>query len=139
MTLNAVTQNRYMDDLLFAGDMLLAAETFAREGIELFQSRGFKQRKRVSNGPAKPVLLQIPQCDHAPSVRRVDIGLQPLPDSSALGLTWDPESDTLRVSSREFVEATTRREMTSQLASQFDSLGIVSPLLLAVENWCCKK
>ena len=130
MTLNAVTQNRYMDDLLFAGDTLLAAETFAREGIELFQSRGFKLRKWVSNGPAKSVLLKIPQCDHAPSVRRVDIGLQPLPDSSALGLTWDPESDTLRVSSREFVEATTRREMTSQLASQFDPLGIVSPLLL---------
>ena len=85
----------------------------------------------MSNGLAKPVLLQIPQCDHAPSVRRIDIGLQPLPDSSALGLTWDPESDTLRVSSREFVEATTRREMTSQLASQFDPLGIVSPLLLS--------
>ena len=62
---------------------------------------------------------------------RIDIGLQPLPDSSALGLIWDPESDTLRVSSREFVEASTRCEMTSQLASQFDPLGIVSPLLLS--------
>ena len=131
ITLNAVTQNRYMDDLLLAGDTLLAAETFAGEGLELFQSRGFKLRKWESNGPAKPVLLLIPQCDHASSVGRIDIGLQPLPDSLALGLTWDSESDTLKVSSRKFVEATARREMTSQLASQFGPLGIVSPLFLS--------
>ena len=45
MTLNGITQNRYMDDLLFAGDTLSDVETFAREGIELFESRGFKLRK----------------------------------------------------------------------------------------------
>jgi len=61
---------------------------------------------------------------------RIDIGSQPLPDSSALGLTWDPESDTLRISGGKFVEATTRREMASQLASQFDPLEMVASLLL---------
>ena len=105
-------------------------ETFAREGIELFESRGFKLRKWVTNGHAKSVLLQVPKCDHAPSVGKIDIGSQPLPDSTALGLSWDPESDTLKISGRTFVEAATRREMASQLASQFDPLGIVAPLLL---------
>ena len=33
VTLNATTQNRYMGDLLFAGDTLSDVETFAREGI----------------------------------------------------------------------------------------------------------
>ena len=42
VTLNAITQNRYMDDLLFAGDTLSEVETFAKEGIELFESRVFK-------------------------------------------------------------------------------------------------
>ena len=36
VTLNAITQNRYMDDLLFAGDNLSDVEIFARKGIELF-------------------------------------------------------------------------------------------------------
>ena len=78
----------------------------------------------------KPVLQQIPPCDRASSVGKIDIRSQPLPDSSALGLVWDPQSDTVRISSRKFVDATTRREMTSQLSSQFDPLGVVSPLLL---------
>ena len=59
MTLNVVTQNQFTDDLLFAGDTLVVAETFAKEGIEPFQSRGFKLRKRLSNSPAKPALLQV--------------------------------------------------------------------------------
>ena len=130
VTLNAITQNRYMDDWLFAGDTLSDVETFAREGIELFESRGFKLRKWVTNGHAKSVLRQVPQCDHAPSIGKIDIGSQPLPDSTAFGLSWDPESDTLKISGRTFVEAATRREIASQLASQFDPLGIVAPLLL---------
>ena len=130
VTLNAINQNRYMNDLLFAGDTLSDVQTFAREGIELFKSRGFKLRKWVTNGHAKSVLRQVPQCDHAPSIGKIDIGSQPLPDSTALGLSWDPESDTLKISGRTFVEAATRCEMASQLASQFDPLGIVAPLLL---------
>ena len=130
LTLNAITQNRYMDDLLFANDTLSDVETFAREGIELFESRGFKLRKWVTNDHAKSVFHQVPQCDHASSVGRIDIGSQPLPDSTALGLSWDSESDMLKISGRTLVEAATRREMASQLASQFDPLGIVAPLLL---------
>ena len=84
VTLNAITQNRYMDDLLLAGDTLSDVETFAREGIELFESRGFKLRKWVINGHAKSVLLQVPKCDHVPSVGKLDIGSQPLLDSTAL-------------------------------------------------------
>ena len=91
VTLNAITQNIYMDDLLFAGDTLSNVETFARKGIEVFESRGFKLRKWVTNGHAKSVLLQVPQCDHAPSVGKIEIGSQTLPDSTALGLCLDPE------------------------------------------------
>ena len=63
VTLNAITQNRHMDDLLFAGNTLSDVETFAKEGIELFESRGFKLRRWVTNGHT--VLLWVPQCDHA--------------------------------------------------------------------------
>ena len=84
----------------------------------------------MANSNAKPVLQQIPPCDRASSVGKIDIGSQPLPDFFSLGLVWDPQSDTLRISSRKFVDATARREMTGQLSSQFDPLEVVSPLLL---------
>ena len=45
VTLNVVTRNRYIDSLLFAGETLSDVETFARERIELFESRGFKLQK----------------------------------------------------------------------------------------------
>ena len=78
------------------------------------------------NSHAEPVLQQVPLCDRASSLGKVDIGSQPLPNSSALSLVWNPQSDILRISSRKFVDATTRREMTSQ----FDPLGVVSPIAL---------
>ena len=37
VVVNAVTQNRYMDDLLVAGDTLSDVETFAREGIQVME------------------------------------------------------------------------------------------------------
>ena len=58
------------------------------------------------------------------------MGSQPLLDSKALGLVWDTEQDRLLVNFREFCEASTRRQMASQLASQFDPLGMASPFIL---------
>ena len=70
------------------------------------------------------------QNDLAPCLKEVDLGSQPLPDSKALGLTWDTQKDMLRVHGCEFVEASTKGEMSSQFASQFDPLGLASPFLL---------
>ena len=93
VTLNAVKENRYMDDVLSASNNLLDAVNFAEEGTELFKSRGFNLHKWAFNSHAKSVLQHVPICDQTPSVRKIDIGSQPLPDSSALGLSWDPEAD----------------------------------------------
>ena len=53
-----------------------------------------------------------------------------MPDSKALGLVWDVENDKLRVLERNLLDISTRREMLSSLAGQFDLLGIVAPCLL---------
>ena len=130
ITLNAVLNNRYMDDLLLASDTLLDLETVVEEGLKLFESRKFKLRKWIANSFAKSILLHVPECDLAPCMSEIDLGSQPLPNSKALGLVWDTEGDVLRVRCREFTETATKREMSSQLASQFDPLGMASPFLL---------
>ena len=130
LTLNAVEYNRYMDDVLLANNSLENLKLIVKEGLDLFSSRGFKLRKWVANCHAKEILSCVPQCDLATGVTEVDLGSDPLPDSKTLGLTWDPENDKFRVTIKEFSNAATRREMSSQLASQFDPLGMASPYLL---------
>ena len=76
----------------------------------------------MANCHAKEILSCVPQCDLATDVTEVDLGSDPLPDSKTLGLTWDPENDKFRVTIKEVFNAATRREMSSQLASQFDPL-----------------
>ena len=120
VTLNAIEKNRYMDDVLLASDKLVDLETFASEGCELFESRGFKLRKWVADSDAKTIPHNICRSDLSPCVCDIDLGVQALPDSSALGLTWDTQNDMLRIHWREFDEASTKREMSSQLSSQFD-------------------
>ena len=54
-----------------------------------------------------------------------------MPDSKALGLVWDVEGDRLRVCSRrKLVDVSTRREMLSVLARQYDPLGFLAPCFL---------
>ena len=72
----------------------------------------------------------MPQCGLVTGVCEVDFESDPLPDSKTLGLTRDPENDKFRVNIKEFSNATTIRERSSQLASQFDPLGMASPYLL---------
>ena len=87
--LNAIENNRYVDDILLASDSLSDLEIIAKESIDLMESRGFKLRNWVSNCHAKSILLKVPRCDLASSVSEIDPGSQPLPDSKALGLIWD--------------------------------------------------
>ena len=129
LTLNAVTNNRYMDDLL-AARSLKDLQVVAEEGIALFSSRGFKLSKWVANCHAKEILNLVSPSDLATCFKEVDLCSDPLPNSKTLGLTWDPQNDNFRINVKEFSHATTRREMTSQLASQFDPLGMIGPYIL---------
>ena len=119
-----------MDNVLLANNSLENLILIVKEGLDLFSSGGFKLRKWVANCHAKEILSCMPQCDLASGVSEVDLGSDPLLDFKTLGLTWDPENDKFLVNIKEFCNATTRREMSSQLASQFDPLGMASPPLL---------
>ena len=131
VTLEAVENNRYMDDLLLSADSIDELTITSREAKSLFQSRGFKLLKWVANSCSKSVLSGVPPSDLGSSLREVDLGTQPMPEYKALGLVWDVEDDKLRVSSRQPLgSVSTRREMLRALASQFDPLGFLAPWLL---------
>ena len=131
MTLMAIEENRYMDDMLLACDSLSDLATIASESRQLFASRGFKLRKWITNSDAASILHDVTKCDLARGVGEVDLGSQPFPDSKALGLLWDPENDRLRIRWENSTKARVRtRDMSSKLASMFDPLGMAAPYLL---------
>ena len=86
ITFNAILNNRFMDDLLLASDTLLNLETIVEEGLKLFKSCKFKLRKWIANSSAKFILLHVSECDLAPCMSEIDLGLQLLPNSKALCL-----------------------------------------------------
>ena len=62
-------------------------------------------------------------------IPKINLGSQAMPNSKALGLVWDVESDKLCVSERNLLDISTRREMLSSLTGQFDPLGILASCL----------
>ena len=105
----------------------------SRESIALFKSREFKLRKWVAKNISKSVLSEVPKNNLSPNLKESDIGTQLMPASKALGLVCDVENDRLRVScKRNLTGITTRREMLSALASQFDLSGFLHPAYLVV-------
>ena len=85
LTLNAVTNNRYMDDLSLAACSLKDLHVVAEEGIALFNSRGFKLSKWVANCHAKEILNLASPSDLATCFKEVDLCSDPLPNSKTLG------------------------------------------------------
>ena len=68
LTLKAIENNRYMDDLFITAESLADIEVISRESKSLFESRGFRLRKWSANQLAKPVLLSIPKCDFGSNI-----------------------------------------------------------------------
>ena len=88
-------------------------------------------RKWVANSNAESILSEIPKSDLASNISEIAIGSQPMPDSKALGIVWDVENDQFKICfDKKLTDVTTRRQMASQLASNFAPLGITSPCLL---------
>ena len=82
----------------------------------------------MANNLSQYVLCFAPSCDLNTNLKEIDRCSQTLPDSKALVLVWEVESDRLRVClSRKLIEVFTRRQMLSVIASQFDPLGILAP------------
>ena len=89
MTLTAIENNWYMDDLLLASDSLDDLKRISCESISLLESRGFKLRKWVANRSSKAVLSGTPKCDLGSNIRDIDLSAESTPDSKALGLVWN--------------------------------------------------
>ena len=118
----------YVDNLLKSLNTIEEAKTLYRESTELFADFGFKLTKWSAN--ADKNLQIVPQDMRAPSSHLIGNG-----NSShvhgAIGLQWDPATDTLSLATKMSKAITDiRRGMLGDLHSFSDPIGFTSPFLL---------
>ncbi|XP_045076512.1 uncharacterized protein LOC121564685 isoform X2 [Coregonus clupeaformis] len=123
-----IQRNFYVDDGLVSVTSDAEAIQLIKEARGLCSTGKLRLHKFVSN--SKHVLKSIPKEECAESVKNLDMALgEPLMER-ALGVQWCVSSDDfqLRVTVKE--HPLTRRGVLSTVASIYDPLGFVAPVIL---------
>ncbi|XP_055542601.1 uncharacterized protein LOC129728208 [Wyeomyia smithii] len=116
----------YVDDILTGASSEAEAKNLRLQLTEIFAAGGFHLRKWASN--SAEVLEGVPDAD-----LEVKIPIDGNPNSTikALGMQWQPCSDEFHFSYQptEILQST-KRIILSQIASLFDPLGLLSPIIV---------
>ncbi|KAK4325419.1 hypothetical protein Pmani_004014 [Petrolisthes manimaculis] len=123
-----VLNNFYVDDWLRSTDTEEEVIQLAHAVKSLCMKGGFNLTKFISNSRSLLETLSIP--DRGKSLLELDLGTDDLSMKKVLGLSWDIEFDTLKVSVYESFRSSTKRGMLSTLSAMYDPLGMVAPYIL---------
>ena len=139
-----LSKNLYVDDLLTGTDTVSEALNLHRECVALLDGASLQLRKWCSN--SLDVLQQIPEHLRGEKAHvlltgnltdEAEIDGEKAAISSALGVEWNVEEDTLRFSGFAkmtlTVEGCTKRSVTSNVCKFFDPLGLISPFIVTAK------
>ncbi|KAI3351066.1 hypothetical protein L3Q82_005633 [Scortum barcoo] len=123
-----VMRDFYVDDGVTSVESTEDAIQLAREARELCATGGLRLHKFMSND--RKVLESIPPSERATNISNMDLSFEDLPLERALGIKWDVESDHFQINVNLKDQPATRRGVLSTVASLYDPLGFVAPVLL---------
>ena len=121
----------YVDDLMTGGATVQEVETKKSTAIEVFEDASFTLHKWHSNAKELEVSCDSP-ADEELTYAKQQLGVS-RSETKLLGLTWDKDQDTLKVTLRKEENqetVSTKRSALSQLAKIYDPLGLASPTTL---------
>ena len=124
-----VGRDIFVDDLYTSCETMEQAATLRKNVTTLMAKGGFPMRKWNSSSPE--VLATVPEEDRAVPNRALEMG--ELPAGRALGVKWDPQSDTLGFTSAHIDRppaSGTKRGILKKLAGLYDPLGWASPYVI---------
>ena len=128
----------YVDDLLSGTTTTKDAIQLRQELSTLLQTAGFTLRKWASNN--QQFLDTIPE---ELKESQQTLSLDNKDGVSTLGLLWHPATDQLQVrdnsaSTSKDSTASTKRNVLARIASIFDPLGLLSPIVIAHKTFLQK-
>ena len=126
--IQTVERSFYMDDCLKSLPSVDETIKITKELTDLCNKGGWRLTKWMSN--SRDVLASIPDSEKAPAVKDIDLDREGIPAERALGVQWNPETDTLGFSVRVSDKPPTRRGILSIISSVYDPLGYAAPFLL---------
>ena len=108
----------YVDNLLLASNQVKVLPKLIKDINEIMQAGGLPLREWSSNNPEFLVSLNEEEKCHSGEVK-------------VLGYLYDPQEDFLRLENDSLnVNASSKSQVLSSLASIFDPIGVFSPVLL---------
>ncbi|XP_076857249.1 uncharacterized protein LOC143511529 [Brachyhypopomus gauderio] len=123
-----VMKDFYVDDGITSTKSVEDAIKLAREARDLCAQGGLRLHKFVSNNEA--VLESIPPTERANDVKELDLAFDDTSLERALGILWHTHSDCFKFKIKFKNQPATRRGILSTVASLYDPLGFVAPILL---------
>lgn len=118
---------RFVDDLVFGGKSIFLVKADMLEVIELLKLAGFLVRKWTSSHPE--ILDDFP-------VEHLECSVLDDEENcrfSILGMTWVANQDSFTYEIRDFPPPPRKRDLLSQIASVFDPLGILAPVVVSAK------
>ncbi|KAK7906730.1 hypothetical protein WMY93_015342 [Mugilogobius chulae] len=127
-----ILRDFYVDDGLTSVESTAQAIKLAMEATDICAKGGLRLHKFISNDRA--VIDSIPEAERAPNVRDLDLSFENLPLERALGVQWNVEADEFTFLVNLKMQPATRRGILSTVASLYDPLGFVAPVLLKAKG-----
>ena len=123
-----IDRDFYVDDGVTSAPNTEVAIKLSEEARELCKKGGLRLHKFTSND--RKVVESVPVPERAKEVMDLNLEFDDLPMERTLGVTWSPDSDffCFKISLRP--HPMTRRGILSTVASLYDPLGFVAPVVL---------
>lgn len=123
-----IRKNFYVDDGLISVDSVDTAIQLVKEAQSVCAKGKLRLHKFISNN--REVLESIPDTERACGIHDVDLNCDEFPVQTVLGIKWNVISDTFSFKVTLDEKPATRQGILSTIASVFDPLGFLAPLLL---------
>ncbi|XP_066603396.1 uncharacterized protein [Prorops nasuta] len=133
-----IKNNMYVDDLITGAQSISELQRIQDETTNILSRRGFHIRQWASNNS------QIINDVNIQSIH-TNLLLDQEPNIKILGIFWNNSTDQIRykVNSSQPTGKLTKRDILSQVATIYDPLGLLGPIILHAkaimqETWNCK-
>ena len=123
-----LSQNFYVDDGLQSVESTDMAIKLIKNSVELCKQGKIRLHKFLSND--KQVLQCIPASECATAVSALNLEFDELPTERTLGINWNVAEDSFNFKVILKEHPTTRRGILATVASIYDPLGFVAPIVL---------